>query len=123
MREPIKDKERLMHIDDAIERLVVGAMSKTNNIAEGSLEYFGIVKLIEIIGEAVYKLTPEFKDSHAETPWRQIERMRHVLVHGYYTVGYNFIKGVVETDIPILRKQIKNYLLEIDKQTSSIENL
>ncbi len=112
MREPIRDKERLLHIDDAISKLIHGTAENLDDIKEGSLEYFGIVKLIEIIGEAVYKLTPEFKNTHAETPWRQIERMRHVLVHGYYTVGYDFIKEVVETDIPILKNQIDRYLCE-----------
>ena len=114
MREPIRDKERLLHIDDAIHRILEGASGKIDIIEEGSLEYFGIVKLIEIIGEAVYKLTPDFKECHSETPWREIERMRHVLVHGYYTVGYEFIKEVIETDIPELKKQIQGYLSEID---------
>ena len=112
MREPIRDKERLVHIDEAIDKLVKGSKENINRIEEGSLEYFGIVKLIEIIGEATYKLTPDFKASHTATPWRQIEKMRHVLVHGYYTVGYEFIKEVIETDIPILRNQIKQYLIE-----------
>lgn len=114
MREPIRDKERLMHIDEVIQRLIDGTSSNINSIAEGSLEYFGIVKLIEIIGEAVYKLTSEFRETHPETPWRQIERMRHVLVHGYYTVGYDFIKEVIETDIPLLKEQISHYLRETD---------
>lgn len=114
MREPIRDKERLIHIKEAIDRLTTGTDSKIDSIEENSLEYFGIVKLIEIIGEATYKLTPDFKSSHAETPWRQIERMRHVLVHGYYTVGYDFIKEVIETDIPILREQINRYLNEFE---------
>ncbi len=113
MREPIRDKERLMHIAEAAERLIEGTLSNSDYIVEGSLEYYGVVKLIEIIGEAVYKLTSEFKASHPETPWRQIERMRHVLVHGYYTVGYDLIKEVIETDIPILKKQVIQYLTEI----------
>lgn len=46
MREPIRDKERLMHIDEAIQRLIDGTSSNINSIEEGSLEYFGIVKLI-----------------------------------------------------------------------------
>lgn len=109
----LEEKERrLLHIDEAIERLTNGTSSNLNAIKEGSLEYFGIVKLIEIIGEAVYKLTPEFKNNHADTPWRQTGRMRHVLVHGYYTVGYDFIKAVIEIDIPILRNQIRQYLSE-----------
>ena len=114
MRESVRDKERLLHIESAIMKLLEGTDSVIENIQEGSLEYFGVVKLIEIIGEAVYKLTPEFKNSHTETPWRQIERMRHVLVHGYYTVGYDFIKEVIIEDIPILYIQIKQYLSEIE---------
>lgn len=114
MREPIRDKERLLHIDEAIRHLLDGATTNINKIKEGSLEYFGIVKLIEIIGEAVYKLTPEFKDSHKETPWRQIERMRHVLVHGYYSVGYDFIKEVIETDLPVLKHQVEQYLSQFE---------
>ncbi len=46
--------------------------------------YFGLVKHVEIIGEAVYKLTHEFRDAHPVLNWADIERMRHVLVHGYY---------------------------------------
>ena len=113
MREPLRDRERLLHIDDAINKIISGTADNIENIREGSLEYFGIVKLIEIIGEAVYKLTSEFKNAHPQTPWCQIERMRHVLVHGYYTVGYDFIKEVIETDIPTLHKQINHYLKEL----------
>lgn len=91
-----------------------GTADNLDDIKEDSLEYFGIVKLIEIIGEAVYKLTTDFKLSHQQTPWRQIERMRHVLGHGYYTVSYEFIKEVIETDIPILKDQILGYLSETD---------
>lgn len=114
MREPIRDKERLQHINEAIAKLLDGTESHIDTIQEGSLEYFGIVKLIEIIGEAVYKLTTEFQQSHPQTPWRQIERMRHVLVHGYYTVGYDFIKEVIVADIPVLKNQIQQYLSEFD---------
>lgn len=64
MRERIRDKERLAHIDEAIDKLAKGATENIDRIEEGSLEYFGIVKLIEIIGEATYKLTSDFKASH-----------------------------------------------------------
>lgn len=118
MREGIRDRERLVHINYAIDKLICGTSDSIDKIKEGSLEYFGIVKLIEIIGEAVYKLTSDFKASHSDTPWRQIERMRHVLVHGYYTVQYDFIKEVIETDIPALKCQIKHYLDDFETNDS-----
>ena len=31
-------------------------------------------------------LTKEFREAHPEVNWRQIEGMRHVLVHGYYNI-------------------------------------
>lgn len=114
MREAIRDKERLSHIDYAIKELLTLSANHIETIKDGSLEYFGVVKLIEIIGEAVYKLTSDFKDSHPETPWRQIERMRHVLVHGYYSVHPNFVKEVIISDLPTLQNQIEKYIAELD---------
>lgn len=114
MREHIRDKERLLHINEAIKRIIEDTSSHLDDIKEGSLEYYGMVKLLEIIGEAVYKLTSDFKDNHKDTPWREIERMRHVLVHGYYTISFAFIKETIKRDIPILGAQIKMYLSEMD---------
>ena len=36
--------------------------------------FFGLVKNIEIIGEATYKLTKDFKDTHTELPWAYMEK-------------------------------------------------
>ena len=51
--------------------------------------FYGYVKQVEIIGEAVYKLTPKFREEHPEVNWDDIEGMRHVLVHGYYKIRPN----------------------------------
>ena len=44
--------------------------------------FYGFTKYVEIIGEAVYMLTKEFRISHPDVNWLQIECLRHVLVHG-----------------------------------------
>ena len=49
--------------------------------------FFAVVKNLEIVGEATYMLTDEYKKLHNFIPWQVIEKMRHVLVHGYYTVS------------------------------------
>lgn len=73
MREPIRDKNRLEHILQAIDRLQThaGNLSK-EELEEDVLRYYGIVKNIEIIGEAARMLTNEFKAAHPEVPWRSI---------------------------------------------------
>lgn len=74
--------------------------------------YFAVVKNMENIGEAAYMLTPDFKDSHPDTPWQDIINMRHILVHGYYQVDSKEVWSSIKNDLPVLETQIKKYLKE-----------
>ena len=87
MREKVRDRGRLEHILEAIESIEeYHAQYTFEDIKKNKLIFYGFTKLVEVIGEAVYMLSTEFRDSHSDVNWRQIERMRHVLVHGYYTI-------------------------------------
>lgn len=108
MREQVRDKERLQHILEAIEILQNGAERYSMEQAEkDSIIYFGFVKQVEIIGEAVYMLTKEFRDSHPEVEWEAIEGMRHVLVHGYYEITPDKVWNVIKNDLPVLKPKIE----------------
>ena len=85
MREPLRDKSRLEHILEAIERLQMYAGQLSREELEADvLRYYGIVKNIEIIGEAANMLTTRFKDAHPDVAWRDISGMRNFLVHEYF---------------------------------------
>lgn len=111
MREPIRDKSRLQAITK-IEEYTKG-MTK-QQLLEDSLHLHATAYNIQIIGEAVYKLTNEYKSSHSETPWRMIEKMRHILVHDYFAVDVDIMWLVIEDDIPILKQQIEKYIKEFE---------
>ena len=116
MREPSKDQFRLKHILDAIERLETYAsnLSKEELVAD-VMRYYGIVKNIEIIGEAARMLSNEFKESHTEIPWRAISNMRNFLVHEYFNVDSNTVWEVIHSDIVLLKKWVIIYLNSSDK--------
>ena len=42
-----------------------------------------------------------------------MEKMRHVLVHGYYTISPKKVWETVQEDLPILKKQLTDLLKEI----------
>ena len=85
MREKVKDIGRLGHILDAINTLMLHKQRYTfEEVSADPILFYGFVKHVEIIGEAVYMLTKEFRAEHPEVDWEVIEGMRHVLVHGYY---------------------------------------
>lgn len=63
------------------------------------LRYYGIVKNIEIIGEAANMLTSLFKETHSEVEWRPISNMRNFLVHEYFQVDNDTVWAVFHGDI------------------------
>lgn len=55
-----------------------------------------------VIGEAVKRLSPEFRAVHAEVPWRLIAGTRDKLIHFYEGVDLDEIWGMVDSDLPDL---------------------
>ena len=111
MREPVRDRERLEHILDAI-NTIQHSRSKYSlpEDVEDPIIYYGFVKHVEIIGEAVYMLSKDFKDAHPEVEWDAIQGMRHVLVHGYYQIEPEQLWDTIDKDIPPLKHQIESLL-------------
>ena len=82
MREPLNDKKRLEHILEAINRLQIHAGKLSREELESDvLRYYGIVKNIEIIGEAANMLSSAFKDAHPEVPWRVTTAFAQATIH------------------------------------------
>jgi len=59
-----------------------------------------VMRQIQILGEAAWKISSELKEAHAEIPWPGIIGMRHRLVHDYFAILADKVWIVVETDIP-----------------------
>ncbi len=115
MRERIKDKGRLEHILTAINAILENKVKYSfEDVQNDSIVFYGFVKYVEIIGEAVYMLTKEFRDTHTEVEWEVIEAMRHVLVHGYYKIKPEQLWNTIEFDISALKPIIERYYQSMD---------
>ena len=115
MRERLKDKNRLEHIKKAINTILdrVEGMDY-DTFKSDKILYGGIVYYTMIIGEAAYKLSPQFVSAYTEIAWQDIADMRHHLVHGYYQVDSSIVWAVVQHDLKPLRTQIDNLLSIVD---------
>ena len=111
MREKIKDKGRLEHILSSIDIILNNKNRyEYEDVINDPIIFYGSVKHVEVIGEAVYMLTKEFRETHPEVEWDVIEGMRHVLVHGYYKIRPNQLWNTIENDIPKLKPIIESYI-------------
>lgn len=115
MREPVRDKERLEHIIASIDNIFDFTKGKTQqDLDVDKMMFYAVVKNIEVIGEAAFRLTKTFCQLHPDTPWPSIVRMRHVLVHDYYQIKNKEVWKVINEDLQPLRNQISNYISETD---------
>ena len=113
MRERIRDKSRLEHILQAIDRIRRYTKGKTfDDFIADDMMYYAVVKNIEIIGEASNMLTEEFRNAHPDTPWKLVNGMRNYIVHEYFQVDNNVVWDVITGDLLLLEKQIIAYIME-----------
>jgi uncharacterized protein with HEPN domain len=106
------DRERLLDILEAIERIEVQAARGRSTFAEEELAQTAVIRWIEIIGEATRGLTEELRQAHPEVPWRQMVAMRNVLIHGYFDIDVDLVWSVAENDLPKLAAQVRAILEE-----------
>lgn len=66
-----------------------------------------ILRHIQIIGEASWRLSKPLKDQHPEVPWKQIAGMRHVLVHDYFEVNWKRVYETARDHVPALKPRIE----------------
>ena len=67
---------------------------------------------LEIIGEAVKNLSPEFKRRHDEIEWKKIAGLRDKLIHYYFGVNWDIVWDVIKNKLPELRQTIESALEE-----------
>ena len=61
-----------------------------------------ILHQLLVLGEAVKRLSEEFRTSHPAIPWRMIAGMRDQLIHAYDAVDLDEVWKTVSIDIPHL---------------------
>ena len=115
MREPLKDKGRLLHIQEAIKTILERAQGQTfESLTKDKIVFGGIVYYTMIIGEAAYKLSRDFVATYNQVDWAVIANMRHHLVHGYYQVNAKDVWDVIQSDLKPLQNQVTQLLESID---------
>jgi len=65
---------------------------------------------IAILGEAVKRLSPEFRAEHGQVAWRRVAGMRDKLVHDYDNVNPEEVWSVVTVRVPDLLAKIEPLL-------------
>lgn len=78
--------------------------------------WFGLVKWLEIVGEAAARVSPDLQRQHADVPWREITGMRHRLVHAYDRIDRDLVWNTAWHDLPPLVDQLEAMLATLSER-------
>jgi uncharacterized protein with HEPN domain len=112
---PDRADDYLQHILEAIGRAMAYAKKAETFEAfeKDPLLQDGIVRNIGVIVEAAVKIgqtDPDLVASCPTIPWRDMQTMRHKLVHDYFDVDLSVVWDTVQRDLPKLAVQFRQLL-------------
>ncbi|MFH1769726.1 MAG: DUF86 domain-containing protein [Parcubacteria group bacterium] len=103
-------RDQMLYIDDIVES-IDHIQEYMRGVEKGDFErdeklQDAVLRRIEIIGEAVKKISEEFKEKYSDVRWRDAMGMRDVLAHDYFNVELDRIWKTVQEDLPKLKEKI-----------------
>ena len=107
----LADHGLLQNILDEADFILTYTAGKTKEeISNDPVLSRAVVRSVEIIGEAAWKLDPGFKAAHPEIEWKKMAGTRDRLIHDYQGVDYDIVWNIIEEKLPLLKQQITSIL-------------
>lgn len=68
---------------------------------------------LEIIGEAVKNITPDFKTRYNDIEWKNLAGMRDKIIHFYFGIKCDIVWDVIQNKVPDLAEKIHKSLKKL----------
>lgn len=106
-----EDSVYLNHILDSIKNVFSDTQDfNLEQFLENRQVKDAVTRNIEIIGEAVKRLSEEILKNYPDVPWQKIARTRDMLIHHYFDIDDQQLWKIIEDDLPKLKVSIEEIL-------------
>lgn len=101
------DQDRLTDLVDACQRLRRIIDRGEQHFRSSDEAQLAIVHLVQIMGEAAARVSPELRARHPDVPWREVAAMRNQVVHRYFDIDLDLVWAIGTRDVPRLEQQVR----------------
>jgi uncharacterized protein with HEPN domain len=109
------DRLYLSSMLESIERIESYTQKGVTDFWNSTLIQDGVIRNLEILGEATKRLSDELRRENPQIAWKQIAGMRDVLIHDYLKVELSQVWEVVEANLPLLKTTVINLLQALEE--------
>ena len=85
------DRLYLGHILEAVERILLFGLDGEGRFRTDIRTQDAIIRNLQVMGEAVKKVSAETRAAHPGIPWKDIAGMRDRVVHDYFGVSLDIV--------------------------------
>lgn len=105
----------LIHILDSISKIELYLKGVDKAVYDkDTLIQDGVIRQLEIIGEAVKNISRELRNSFDQLPWQDMAGMRDKLIHHYFGVDTELVWETAKNDIPVIKSQVWKIIDSLD---------
>lgn len=114
MRPEGGDDAHIWDMRDAALRLL-GIMSGVSHERYAADEVYRLAaeRLLQNVGEAARRVSPDFRDRHPEIAWQKIIGQRNILVHEYGEVDAELVWRTLSQDVDVLVRRLDALIPDI----------
>jgi uncharacterized protein with HEPN domain len=111
MSKPRRDSHYLADIQEAIGRILAYTESLSyEQFLDDIKTQDAVVRNLQVLGEAVKKLSPDLRNQASHLPWQDMAGMRDKIVHDYFGINYDIVWTVTRQELPTILAEIKKLL-------------
>ena len=104
------DRVYLIHVLECIKQIEEYTINGREEFMNSRLIQDAVIRNMEIIGEAIKRVSPGFRGQHPEIPWKEMAGMRDVLIHDYMGVDLKIVWNVVSRNLAEIKEHLRGLL-------------
>jgi len=112
----INDLVRLRHMLDSGQAVLTFVKGRRrNDLDKDRLLLSGVIRELEIVGEAASKISTKTRKRFPQIPWIEIVGMRNRLIHAYFDIDHDIVWKTVREFLPSLIEEAEKIIIALEK--------